>query len=68
MTTTERTQHRLEPCHETIRGTQSLCTRARGHAGDHRCSAADVDARLATVKGDRDAVCGVGCDCEKGVR
>lgn len=26
---------------------QSLCTRPAGHAGDHRCSAADVDARQA---------------------
>lgn len=31
-------------CREVVPGTQNLCTRLRGHVGEHRCSAADVDA------------------------
>lgn len=30
-------------CLERIAGTQNLCTRDKGHDGEHRCSAADVD-------------------------
>jgi len=33
------------PCHVGIARTQSLCTRAAGHTGDHRCTAFDVDQR-----------------------
>lgn len=36
---------RMPPCHAAIPDTQNLCTRDAGHAGDCRCSAADVDAR-----------------------
>jgi len=32
-------------CHARIEGSQNLCTRDRGHDGDHRCLAIDVDNR-----------------------
>lgn len=32
-------------CNARIEGTQNRCTRERGHKGEHRCSAGDVDER-----------------------
>lgn len=39
---------RAGACGALIAGSQNSCTRDRAHPGEHRCSAADVDARART--------------------
>lgn len=37
---------KTQPCHEPVPNEgQNICTRVRGHEGEHRCKAGDVDDR-----------------------
>ena len=41
----DRVPMKTEACKAPITGTQNLCTRDKGHDGEHRCKAYDVDRR-----------------------